>query len=234
MHSLAADAAVAYHRSLADDWEVRYRKPTFRAREIVLEKCLQGQNVAGSLWRDAGCGTGTLSRWLAGRGCRVVGMDAAPEMVRAAHRITAFSEDSTRTQFACIGTIAELPLPHSCTDGVLCSSVLEYVSDPRACLGEFARVLKRGGQLLVSVPNRDSLVRRVQVRCHRWGSLAGMDWMSFLKYSCQEFSPAEFENLLEQKGFSVKKQFPFGSPLPALARRSRFWGPLLMFVAEKL
>jgi len=233
MHSLAADA-IAYHRSLASDWERRYQKSSFRVRETVLAKCLQGCDVAGSLWLDAGCGTGTLSRWLAARGCRVVGMDAAPEMVREAHEIAVFSEVSTRLQFAGINTIAELPLPNNCADGILCSSVLEYVSHPGACLDEFARVLKRGGLLLVSVPNRKSLVRRVQVGCHRWGSFVGIDWVKFLKYSRQEFSIFEFQKLLAQRGFVIKKQLPFGSPFPALARRSRTWGPLLMFVAEKL
>jgi 2-polyprenyl-3-methyl-5-hydroxy-6-metoxy-1,4-benzoquinol methylase len=233
MNSHAFDA-IAYHRSLASDWERRYQKSAFRARESVLAKCLQGQALAGSLWLDAGCGTGTLSRWLAARGCRVVGMDGAPEMVSAAHRIAASSASSTRAQFVCVRTIAKLPLPSSCADGILCSSVLEYVEAPRACLNEFARVLKRGGLLLVSVPNRKSLVRRVQVGCHRWGSLVGIDWVKFLKYSHQEFSPLEFEHLLKEAGFSVKKQVSFGSPLPALAQRSRTWGPLLMFVAEKL
>jgi SAM-dependent methyltransferase len=233
MNSHAADA-IAYHRSLASDWECRYQKPAFRSRESVLAKSLQGRDVAGSLWLDAGCGTGTLSRWLAARGCRVVGMDGAPEMVRAAHRIAAFSQGPTRAQFACIGTIAKLPLPSNCADGILCSSVLEYVEDPRACVHEFVRVLKCGGLLLVSIPNRKSLVRRVQVGCHRWGSLVGIDWLKFLKYSQQEFSPLEFDHLLRQAGVSVKKQLPFGSPLPVLAQRSRVWGPLLMFVAEKI
>jgi len=233
MNSLAADA-IAYHRSLADEWEERYQKPTFRARETVLAQCLQGRDVAGTLWLDAGCGTGTLSRWLAARGCRVVGLDGAPEMIRAAHGIAEISEGSPRTQFAHIGTIAELPLPDSCADGILCSSVLEYVSDPGACLNEFARVLKVRGLLLVSVPNRRSLVRRVQAGCHRCGSIVGIDWLKFMKYSRQEFSLSEFQILLRQTGFSVKKQLPFGSPLPALARRSRIWGPLLMFAAEKL
>jgi len=233
MRTSVADA-IAYHRSLASDWERRYRKPTFRSRELVLDKCLQGRDLAGTLWLDAGCGTGTLSRWLAARGCRVVGLDAAPEMIRAAHEIAAFSEGSTRSQFACIGTIAKLPVPGNCADGILCSSVLEYVADPRACVNEFARVLKRGGVLVISVPNRKSLVRRVQVGCHRWGSFVGRDWMKFLKYSQQQFSSLEFEHLLRQAGFCVKKQLPFGSPLPALARCSCIWGPLLMFAAEKL
>ena len=79
----AADA-VAYHASLAGEWERRYRKRSFQMRQTVLLKCLHGWDLAGTVWLDAGCGTGTLARWLATRGCSVLGVDAASEMVAAA------------------------------------------------------------------------------------------------------------------------------------------------------
>src|ERR1700704_4181736 len=75
---------VAYHGKLAADWEERYQKRSFQARIQVLEECLQGRNLAGTQWLDAGWGTGTLSRFLAEKGCSVVGLDAAPRMIEHA------------------------------------------------------------------------------------------------------------------------------------------------------
>ena len=230
--ALPADA-VTYHASLADDWDHRYRKRSFRAREAVLLKCLQGRDLAATLWLDAGCGTGRLSRWLATRGCNVVGVDAASEMVSIATDLAKSGGHSDRLKCARVGTIAHLPMENSSLDGILCSSVLEYVSDPGACLIEFARVLKQGGLLLVSVPNRTSLVRRMQIACHSLGTLVRTDWVKFLDYSHQQYSPREFEQLLALAGFSLEKVVPFGSPLSALALRSRTWASLLMFVAHK-
>lgn len=229
----AADA-VTYHASLASGWEQRYLKRSFQTRQNVLLKSLQGRDLADTMWLDAGCGTGTLTRWLATRGCSVLGVDAASEMITAANRFIQSQDHSERLSFVRVQTIARLALDDCSLDGILCSSVLEYVADPRACLTEFARVLKPRGLLLISVPNRNSIVRRVQLACHRMGDLWARSWCRFLNYSRHQYTKSEFEGLLLEAGFSGAKLFPFGSPLPGLAQRSRLWAPLLMFVAQKL
>ena len=225
--------AVSYHASLADGWERRCQKRSFRMRQAVLLKCLEGRDLAGKVWLDAGCGAGTLARWLAARGCSVLGVDAASEMVAAAHRAAKAQDCSDRLSFVRIGTIARLALDDNLLDGVLCSSVLEYVPDPNACLREFARVLKPGGLLLVSIPNRNSVVRRMQSACHQLGGLFGQQWARFMDHSHHQYSRCEFERLLTRAGFLGEKLVPFGGPLPHLARRSRHWAPLMMFVAQK-
>jgi 2-polyprenyl-6-hydroxyphenyl methylase/3-demethylubiquinone-9 3-methyltransferase len=151
----------------------------------------------------------------------------------AAARSAPAENYSDRVSFVRVTTIARLALDDHSMDGVLCSSVLEYLPDPSACLTEFARVLKPGGLLLVSVPNRNSVVRRVQIGCHHVGALLGQSWCKFLNYSRHQYSRPEFERLLGNAGFSGEKLVPFGSPLPGLAQRCRHWAPLLMFVARK-
>jgi 2-polyprenyl-3-methyl-5-hydroxy-6-metoxy-1,4-benzoquinol methylase len=232
INSPPADA-IAYHDSLAIDWEGRYRKCSFHTREAVLLQCLQGRDVAGHIWLDAGCGSGTLSRVLAQRGCRVLGVDASSAMVTAANELARFHTCSERLKFERVETIAQLEVENNSLDGVLCSSVLEYAKDPVACLSEFHRVLKPGGLLLVSVPSRNSVVRRAQWVCHRLGNVVGTKWAEFLDYSRNEYSCREFERRLVRAGFSLDKTMPFGSPLPMLAQRSRFWASLLMFAARK-
>jgi 2-polyprenyl-3-methyl-5-hydroxy-6-metoxy-1,4-benzoquinol methylase len=226
--------AIAYHASLAGEWEQRYRKRSFQMRQNVLLNALRGWDLAGTIWLDAGCGTGTLARWLATRGCSVLGVDAAFEMVAAANQSAESQDYSDRLWFVRVQTIARLALDDHSLDGILCSSVLEYVPDPKACLAEFARVLKPGGLLLVSVPNRRSMVRQIQLACHWLGTLLGQRWCKFLEYSRHQYSRLEFERLLRQAGFSGEKFLPLGSPLPGLAQRSRHWAPLLMFVARKM
>lgn len=228
-----AAGAVAYHALLARQWEQRYRKPAFRMREQVLLKSLHGWNLAGTLWLDAGCGTGALSRWLAARGCGVLGVDASQEMVGEANQSAQLQNYAERLDFVQITSVAHLALDDGAVDGVLCSSVLEYVPDPSACLAEFSRVLKPGGLLVVSVPNRNSLVRRMQLACHYCGDRLGQSWCKFLDYSRHQYSSREFARLLARSGFAGRKLVPFGGPLPRLAQLSRRWAPLLMFVAQK-
>jgi 2-polyprenyl-6-hydroxyphenyl methylase/3-demethylubiquinone-9 3-methyltransferase len=155
-------------------------------------------------------------------------------MVAAANQSLKFENHSDRLSFVRVSTLARLALDDSSLDGILCSSVLEYLPDPGACLTEFARVLKPRGLLLVSVPNRDSIARRLQLACHHLGGLLGQSWCKFLNYSRHQYSSAEFNRLLVHAGFTDEKVMPFGGPLPRLAQRSRHWAPLLMFVAQKI
>ena len=224
---------VAFHADLSADWERRYRKHSFRARQIVLAECLHDLDLAGSSWLDAGCGTGTLSRWLAECGCDVLGVDAASPMIEAAAQLAQKSSHADTLKFARVDNVSRLPVENACVDGVLCSSVLEYVDDPRACLAEFARVLKAGGLLLASVPNRDSVIRRAQVAWHRLGTRIGQDWLPFVRHSHHEYSFEEFARLLSESGLVDEKVVTFGSPLPRCVQRLRHAGSLLMFMARK-
>jgi len=223
--------AVAYHGLLARDWEQRYRKRSFKARQAVLVECLGARDLAGGHWLDAGCGTGTLSRWLVERGCRVLGVDAAAEMIETADRLVQQEGKPADLKFERVETIAHLPIASNSRDGVLCSSVLEYVSDVDACLKEFARILRPGGLLLVSVPNRHSVVRLTQAGCYRLGKWLGQSWVSFMDFSRNRYSANQFGSGLAASGFRSERVVAFGGPLPAWAQRSRYGGSLLMFVA---
>jgi ubiquinone/menaquinone biosynthesis C-methylase UbiE len=227
---LSADAVV-YHRELAHGWEDRYQKRSFRARQQALEESLSGCVLADTKWIDAGCGTGTLSRWLAARDCKVTGVDAAPDMIDAALRLAAQDENSARFEFTQVATIADLPFAAASVDGVLCSSVLEYVDEPGRCLEEFARVIRPGGRLVVSVPNKISVIRRGQVMTHRAGHILGRRWLRFLDYSRHEYSSRSFREMLEAHGFRVEHALSFGSPIPRWLQRMSWAGSLLMFRA---
>jgi 2-polyprenyl-3-methyl-5-hydroxy-6-metoxy-1,4-benzoquinol methylase len=225
--------SVAYHAELAQGWDARYLKKSFVARLRVLRECLEGRDLRSELWVDAGCGTGTLSRWLAEQGCHVRGVDAAPEMVKTAAAIVQSKSYAGTLSFERIETIASLPVPSSSLDGVLCSSVLEYVQDPDGCLAEFVRVLRPGGLLLVSVPNAQSVAREGQTAIHQFGRWVGKRWFRFLDYSKHKYSAEQFVLLLAAHGFRAKKVLPFGSPIPVWLQRKRFGGSLLMFVAAR-
>jgi 2-polyprenyl-6-hydroxyphenyl methylase/3-demethylubiquinone-9 3-methyltransferase len=242
--------AIAYHRELAVSWEQRYKKPAFRARLRAVEECLAGRDLHGQDWLDAGCGSGTMARCLVEAGARVLGVDAAEEMIAKArelasqdvaghdvpnlgHDVPHKDEQSPPLRFEHVATIANLPLADQSLDGILCSSVLEYVPDPAACLAEFARLLRPGGLLVVSVANRNSLVRRAQLGTHRLGRILGRRWCAFLDYSHNEYAAAGFRGLLKQHGFATGNVIPFGSPIPHWLQRREFGGSLLAFCAVR-
>jgi 2-polyprenyl-3-methyl-5-hydroxy-6-metoxy-1,4-benzoquinol methylase len=230
----AALDAVTYHDQLARGWEQRYQKPSFRSRLDVLAECLENLDLQGTEWLDAGCGTGTLSRWLADQGCSVFGVDAAPNMISAAVTLANPVANGRLLNFQLVETIARLPLNTHSLDGILCSSVLEYLPDPNVCLTEFARVLRPGGILLVSLPNASSFIRRSQITYRRLGQFCGRNWAAYLNHSRNQYSSSEFERVLLYQGFGLHRVIPFGGPKPRWMQRTRTLGPLLMFTATKL
>jgi 2-polyprenyl-3-methyl-5-hydroxy-6-metoxy-1,4-benzoquinol methylase len=225
--------AIDFHRELAVGWEHRYQTPAFRGRVDALERCLAGLDLRGRKWLDAGCGSGTLSRLLSNEGCDVLGVDAAEEMVAMAHRLSSEAESPGRLRFECIRTIAQLPLPDESIDGVLCSSVLEYVSDPSECLQEFARVLRPGGVLVVSVPNRHSLIRKLRSRAYSVGKLLRQRWFELVAYSRNDYSVASFNDLLRSTGFVAQQVISFDNPFIHFDRLKPFGGTLLFFRAVR-
>jgi ubiquinone/menaquinone biosynthesis C-methylase UbiE len=103
----------------------------------VLDELLVGHDITGQNWLDAGCGTGTLARFLAERkGCKVLGVDASQEMISRC-------APDPNTEIRQIRDICEIGLPDATFDGVLCSSRLEYVPDPLAALRELRRFCDR-------------------------------------------------------------------------------------------
>lgn len=51
-----------------------------------------------------------------------------------------------------VGDITDIAAPSASFDAVLCSEVLEHVPEPTHALDEFARLLKPGGQLILTAP----------------------------------------------------------------------------------
>jgi SAM-dependent methyltransferase len=131
-----------YHRAPPEDWDYY---PTYIAKLKYVRRWLD-RLPASTRVLDAGCGEGVLVDEYAGR-LGIVGVDA--------------SYSSARVQCA---SLLDLPYQPGSFDRALCLDVLEHLhfSEQPAALAELFRVLRPGGELLVSVPNLAHLQSRVQ------------------------------------------------------------------------
>jgi len=105
------------------------------------------QAVAGRTVLDAACGAGYGSAILAEAGAtRVVGVDLDPAAVagRAPGRNVEYV----------VGDVRKLPLEDDAFDVVVSFETIEHIQEGDAALREFHRVLRPGGVLLLSSPNR--------------------------------------------------------------------------------
>jgi ubiquinone/menaquinone biosynthesis C-methylase UbiE len=99
---------------------------------------------------DLGCGTGYLLRVLAERypdAEQLVGVDAAPAMVKTAADVTAVTHDD-RLTFAA-GVAEQIGYPDETFDLIVSTTSFDHWSDQQAGLRECARVLRPGGWLLL-------------------------------------------------------------------------------------
>ncbi len=227
--------AARFHEDLAEEWERKYQRPTFKNRLHALLSMLGGNGPVKGKWLDAGCGTGILSRRLAERGCDVIGVDASPKMIEVAKRLARSGPVAHKLGFHVIETIEKLDLQESTFDGIICSSVVEYLDNPAQAISEFARILKPGGLLLVSVPNRSSVLRLVETVLNRGiMKLNGNPWLPHCYMSKNEYSFDGLASLLGSKGFSGKSVIYFWPLWPRWIGRTKLGGSLIIVLAEKL
>ncbi len=102
---------------------------------------LDGNAVVG----DLGCGTGRLSDSVAPYVRRVIAVDGSADMLKVAEeRLKDHANVDVR-----LGTLEALPIDHDQLDIAIMALVLHHVPDPPLALAECARVLRRGGRLLI-------------------------------------------------------------------------------------
>jgi demethylmenaquinone methyltransferase/2-methoxy-6-polyprenyl-1,4-benzoquinol methylase len=100
---------------------------------------------AGERVLDVATGTGMVAaELLAQADCRVVGIDQSAEMLAAAR--ARFGSAEGRVELV-EGQAEALPFPDASFDALTFTYLLRYVDDPRATMGELARVLRPGGRI---------------------------------------------------------------------------------------
>ncbi len=100
---------------------------------------------------DVGCGNGAYTETIAQEAREVVGLDLQEGLLRPFHKRVEASEK--RPELACAAAEA-LPLRTSSVDVAFCIETLEHVTDDAAGLRELQRVIRPGGHVLLTVPNK--------------------------------------------------------------------------------
>ena len=97
---------------------------------------------------DVGCATGNLAEVLAGRGCRVTGIEIDPEAARQAEK---------HCERVIVGDVESLDLgaelDEAAFDVIIFGDVLEHLKDPLQTLRRFKPFLQTEGYVIASIPN---------------------------------------------------------------------------------
>lgn len=146
---------------------------------------------------DIGCGGGILAEPLARLGGNVTAIDAAAEAIAVAkaHAVEADLPVDYRQS-----SVEALAGQGASFDLITCMEVVEHVADVPAFLGGIAKLLKPGGLLIFSTPNRTALSYGALILGAEWVlrliPRGTHDWNRFL-------TPEELTAALAEAGLKV-------------------------------
>jgi len=121
------------------------------ARKIVEDFKLRIADPKGLKILDAGSGNGGMVIAFTKAGADVIGLEISNELIDIAEKFA--NANNVNPEFILYDG-EKMPFNDNTFDAILSISVLEHVTDPNLYLSEILRVLKPGGYLYLSFPNR--------------------------------------------------------------------------------
>ncbi|UCG52509.1 MAG: class I SAM-dependent methyltransferase [Candidatus Latescibacterota bacterium] len=157
--------------------------------ERIVSNLTKFVDLRGLSVLEVGAGTGRDAGAIASLGTDVCALDNSEESLNLMHRV-----GGRRFEIVC-GDALDLPFLPESFDVVLHQGLLEHFKNPGELLDENVRVLKKGGVLLVDVPQKYhyyTLAKHILMAFGRW--FAGWE---------TEFTVGALRRLIQERGLSI-------------------------------
>jgi SAM-dependent methyltransferase len=176
------------HRLEFDYWLFQAR------RDLLLRLICQSGLKPNSKILDIGCAGGHLIKFLKGKGFKVSGLDISSKAIALCRKRglkEVYLGDCLKTKFK-----------NKTFDLLIADNVLEHLENDQKALLEWARILKRGGRLIIIVPAFQFLWSQHDQVCHH----------------CRRYHLTGLVSKLKKAGFRIEKSsyWNFSLFLPAL------------------
>jgi ubiquinone biosynthesis O-methyltransferase len=147
---------------------------------------------------DIGCGNGRDLLYLAGACDKIIAIDYSNEMVRQSRQ--KLEDNNISNVIVSYGNATALEFDDNSFDKILCSEVIEHIPEWNNAIREIARVLRPGGSLVLSTPNRHSFYGFERYFIHQ--GLLKKAW----PHPCDEWKTfRELKESLLKNGLSLSK-----------------------------
>jgi 2-polyprenyl-3-methyl-5-hydroxy-6-metoxy-1,4-benzoquinol methylase len=181
--------------------EYAFKEHDGSSHAVILEM-LSGHSPSRIL--DLGCSGGLLAERMRAVGHHVVGVDAT-ERAGVRDRTDSFFPADLRD-----GIPQEVGAGY---DIVIAGDVIEHLVDPGDALRQIVRVLRPGGQLLLSVPNFSHWYPRLRVAL----GLFGYDRRGILDHThLRFFTRSSLRRMIRSAGFDILEEVATGPPFGAV------------------
>ena len=231
VHTLFNHMARGWRSKYVANGKLHSRVEQFTAR--LAELCPPPARIL-----DMGCGTGEIAAAISQRGYPVTACDFAEEMMAVARGNYA----RTSVDWVCLEPDWKaLPFANGSFDGIVASSVFEYLDDVPRVAAELSRVLRPEGVLLATVPNPCNSVRKFEARLRSmpWvrqlssalGRVQRIDsYAAYLRLSRNRFAAQEWQSVLAAAHFAPLDERDFSEE--AWRRQAR--APLVLLAVKKV
>jgi 2-polyprenyl-6-hydroxyphenyl methylase/3-demethylubiquinone-9 3-methyltransferase len=135
-----------FYNNFADEFDRKMNKYDLQRRLDIVFNELLPHDISGKRLLDAGCGTGHFSRLASEKGAIVTSLDIGEKLLEKV-------AEKCNTERV-IGSVLDMRFNEDYFDFVISSEVIEHTENPYGAIREFYRVLKPGGILALTVPNR--------------------------------------------------------------------------------
>ena len=178
----------------------------FLRERKILEKIDSSQN---DLILDIGCASGRQVFLISPHCKKVIGIDISSAFIEEGNKY--IQKQNIQNVELLVALAENLPFSENYFDKVLCAEVLEHVIDPDKVLKEAKRVLKRGGRLIITVPNLNSdgtlhgRIKRV-LGIKKFEPLRDFSFESIYKHGdahLQEFTKKTIQGLVKKHNFKI-------------------------------
>ena len=143
------DTSTRSWNDIADDWVVHADANDYRNHYLMPRMLAMLGPVAGKAMLDLGCGEGGYARELGRRGARVTGVDGSARLIEVARQRA--RAESVDVWFVHANANALHEVESGRFDVVVAPMSLMDVEDYPGAIGEVQRVLRSGGELVMSI-----------------------------------------------------------------------------------
>jgi len=134
-------------------------KENFTYKEIISVLNNTFPLLVGKKVLDIGCGSGSLTFYIAKQGFKVLGLDISQRAVKCCKLNAKILKLVKKTHFE----VADFPekFPKGKFDLVICSEIIEHIQKDNECLSKIHNLLSKNGILIISAPSSNSLLYKI-------------------------------------------------------------------------
>ena len=204
-------------------YDISLGRPATHGQEILRRRARLTNllvQFTGKSVLDFGCGNGAQTVTFANHPCRMIAVDISHANLQALGETIRQGSLSTIMPVQYNGS--QLPLATDSIDLMLSYEVLEHVRDESATLRELSRVMHRGAEAVISVPNKVWIFEThgAHLPLLPWHRVPFLSWLPTRIHRriarARIYRNREIQRLLQKHGFEILSTLYITAPMDAI------------------